>query len=311
MTMTNEIIKDETQTEESSTALITNDECNVLPSFPTKSQIKEYENFLENYDNFVGLQLKDGIDFGVIPGVEKPTLLKPGAEKLEKLYFYRHEKINVERIVQEDFIKYTYRTVIYNKSGQKVATCEGTCNSHEKKYRYRNIPEWEANEDIKKNVKPEMRKAKSGKSYGWYKVENTEVADLENTIMKMAQKRSYVGAILEATNSSGRFTQDVEDMAEFTAKTPQRPAYHPARPLPLPLSQDDDIPVVEYGEYGEPVSVKPAPAEPFPSQNPARALGICPECGGNITQPEIEYSTKIWGFAACRQCQAKLKKPIN
>src|SRR5690606_10420847 len=40
----------------------------------------------------------------------------------------------------------------------------------------------------------------------------TDFHDLENTIMKMAQKRSYVGAILEATNSSSRFTQDVEDM---------------------------------------------------------------------------------------------------
>lgn len=149
-----------------------------LPSFPTKSQIDEYQTFLKNYDTFIKSVLNDSVDFGYIPGVKKPSLFKPGAEKLEKLMFLRHEKILVEKILEEDFVKYTYRTVVYDKSGQVKATCEGTCNSKESKY------------------------SRSGKS----------VYELENTIMKMAQKRSYVGAILEATNSSGRFTQDVEDI---------------------------------------------------------------------------------------------------
>jgi hypothetical protein len=42
----------------------------------------------------------------------------------------------------------------------------------------------------------------------------------------MAQKRSYVGAILNATNSSGRFTQDGEDMDlgnKGSASAPQTP----------------------------------------------------------------------------------------
>jgi hypothetical protein len=35
---------------------------------------------------------------------------------------------------------------------------------------------------------------------------------MKNTIMKMAQKRAFVGAILIATGASEYFTQDIEDM---------------------------------------------------------------------------------------------------
>jgi len=45
------------------------------------------------------------------------------------------------------------------------------------------------------------------------------VADVVNTVQKMAQKRSLVAAVLNATNASDWFTQDVEDYvtdASFT-----------------------------------------------------------------------------------------------
>ena len=45
-----------------------------------------------------------------------------------------------------------------------------------------------------------------------YRVPNPDVVGLKNTIMKMAQKRAFVGAILLATGASEFFTQDVEDM---------------------------------------------------------------------------------------------------
>jgi hypothetical protein len=45
-----------------------------------------------------------------------------------------------------------------------------------------------------------------------YRVTNPDVIGLKNTIMKMAQKRAFVGAILLATGASEYFTQDIEDM---------------------------------------------------------------------------------------------------
>lgn len=186
----------------------------VVSNFPSLDYIDEYEAFLNNYDKFVNRMLKEDVDFGTIPGVEKPTLLKPGAEKLEKLFTLRHKKECVEKEIGDkySFVKYTYRTSIYNKQGQLVATCEGSCNSHEKKYRSHWVFANQATDEEMNQGRKEIRKSKKGGDYEVYVVDKKDFYDLENTIMKMAQKRSYVGAILEATNSSSRFTQDVEDM---------------------------------------------------------------------------------------------------
>ena len=181
-------------------------------NLPTTKQINEYSKFLKAYDRFIDGQLNQDIDYGIIPGVEKPSLLKPGAEKLEKLFFLTHKKECVDKIVRDDYISYSYRTTIFDKNGNVKATCEGTCNSKEKKYRYITVFDNQATDEDKKDGRLETRRSKAGKEYRVYVVEKKDYYDIENTIMKMAQKRSYVGAILEATNSSGRFTQDVEDM---------------------------------------------------------------------------------------------------
>lgn len=221
--------QDEKHQEKPEMAMVERTEGGALPSFPTKNQIKEYSEFLKNYDEFIGTQLTEKVDFGVIPGVEKPSLFKPGAEKLEKLMFLRHEKVLVEKITLPDYIKYTYKTIVYDKNGNVKATCEGTSNSKETKYRYTTVFENQATPEQKtKGVRMEKR-SKMGKAYFIYRIEKDDFYDVENTIMKMAQKRSYVGAILEATNSSGRFTQDVEDMAEFSGKAPVGSQNQPVR----------------------------------------------------------------------------------
>lgn len=65
------------------------------------------------------------------------------------------------------------------------------------------------------------KKSKAGKDLdGWemddtvtiYRTTNPDVIGMKNTIMKMAQKRAFVGAILLATGASEFFTQDIEDM---------------------------------------------------------------------------------------------------
>lgn len=207
-------------------------ESSVIPAYslPNLAQIAEYEAFLTNYDAFVDRVLKNGTDYGVIPGVDKPSLFKPGAEKLEKLFFLRHKKDCVLKEVHEGgkFIRYTYRTSVFNKNGQLVATCEGTCNSHEKKYRIQTVYENQATDEQKRNGHLEERMGRNNTKYKVYVVEKPDFFDVENTIMKMAQKRSYVGAILEATNSSSRFTADAEDSAppaaDGTETKPKEPA---------------------------------------------------------------------------------------
>lgn len=277
-----------------------------LPSFPTRGQIDEYKEFLKNYEEFIDSQLIENIDFGKIPGIAKPTLLKPGAEKLEKLFFLTHEKIMVEKIVENDFIKYTYRTVIYDKNGNVKATCEGTCNSKENKYRWiwekqeANPPK---NEADKLKATGEYKWRKEGNNWAWLKrSEKKDYYDIENTIMKMAQKRSYVGAVLEAANSSGRFTQDIENLAPEAQNGASGAS----------LAKDADKVVYEplnasTGLVGaqERSSIK-TPAQPIKDQE----YYYCQRCDRvlnkmtEITKTEASYSKARFKAELCRSCQA-------
>jgi hypothetical protein len=125
--------------------------------------------------------LAEGTDYGVIPGTPKPTLLKPGAEKLLAAFGFGHrlEQTAVERDADGRAVGVTYRCVVtkwVDGSEVTVASCDG--------YAGRDEPKW----------------AKAP----W------------NTVVKMAQKRALVGAALQATATSGLLTQDVEDAAPAT-----------------------------------------------------------------------------------------------
>lgn len=256
-----------------------------LPSFPTRAQIDEYKEFLQNYNEFIDSQLSENIDFGKVPGVEKPSLLKPGAEKLEKLFFLTHEKTQVEKIVDPGFVKYTYRTTIFDKNGNIKATCEGTCNSKETKYRYTNVNAKDANDEQKRNGQQIKRNGQYGE-YVVYRVEKKDFYDVENTIMKMAQKRSYVGAILEATNSSGRFTQDVEDMPnekQFNNGS-ENSKYTKKNTNPTTSAQNN---------YRRPAA-------------PVTELK-CEKCQKAITKGVADYSFKNFKYKLCQDCQKKAK----
>jgi hypothetical protein len=50
--------------------------------------------------------------------------------------------------------------------------------------------------------------------------EMTPIADIQNTLMKMAQKRAFVGATILAVGASDFFTQDLEDFGENEGTVP-------------------------------------------------------------------------------------------
>ena len=45
-----------------------------------------------------------------------------------------------------------------------------------------------------------------------YRIENVEIFNYINTILKMAKKRAFVDAILQVASLSEIFTQDLEDL---------------------------------------------------------------------------------------------------
>jgi len=177
--------------------------------------------------------MKDGEHYGVIPGTKKPTLLKPGAEKL-CLTFRLDPQYDIIREVRDrDFIAYTVRCdLTHIPSGQKIASGIGSCNSREAKYRYRNIEEltetpvpreyWKAksagdSKEMKRLLGEGMRARKNEATGQWVlakssQVDNDNPWDLDNTLIKMACKRALVAAVLNGTAASDIFTQDVEDL---------------------------------------------------------------------------------------------------
>lgn len=133
-------------------------------------------------------------DYGVVPGTKQKALYKAGSEKLMKLFGLgvRFRETGKEFDRYENFAMFTYEAEVYHlKSGTVIATCEGTANSQEKKYKEKAIY---------------TNRVKTG-------VEIVPVCDILNTLRKMAQKRAMVGAVIIATGASDYFTQDEDEIA--------------------------------------------------------------------------------------------------
>lgn len=77
-------------------------------------------------------------DYGVIPGVGKPSLFKPGAEKLISFFNLSVEIECTDKAfdVANRHIMYTYKASIKDKTGRIISQCEGSVNSFEAKWRY-------------------------------------------------------------------------------------------------------------------------------------------------------------------------------
>jgi hypothetical protein len=156
--------------------------------------------------------LKDGHDFGVVAGAgSKPTLLKPGGEKICMMFGLNPEYEFLERTenYKDGFFAYNIKCTLY-KNGNPVSQGVGNCNSMEKKYRYIN------SDTIPENIDPTtVEKITTKWGAVKYKIPNPHIADLVNTILKMAKKRAFIDAVLQVASLSDVFTQDLEEMQEF------------------------------------------------------------------------------------------------
>ncbi len=201
----------------------------VVPQFEITPE--QNKTLIQQVQKFVKEQMIKDVDFGVIPGVEKPSLLKPGAEKLCNIFGFGVEISEVDKVEDWDkgMFSYTYKAIVRNKrTGLVEAECIGSCNSKESKYAFRWVPAFKATQEmISMSNKQEERIAKSGKPFVWYRIPNEDIFTQVNTLQKMAQKRAMVGAVLIATRASGFLTQDVEDMGMDTSTEEPAIVYDP------------------------------------------------------------------------------------
>ena len=138
---------------------------------------------INQFQQVIQSQLVEGLDYGqAFYGSSKPSLLKPGAEKILMLLGLSSEYEIIEKIqdYEEGFFAYTIRCIL-TKNGIVVTEGLGHCNSKEKKY----------------------------------ESDRQDKYMLGNTCLKMAKKRAQVDAALTVGSLSNIFTQDLEDMVQF------------------------------------------------------------------------------------------------
>ena len=159
--------------------------------------------------------LRKDTDYGIIPGMgDKPTLLKPGAEKLLQWFGFGfvNERDETERDGDGNRIGVTYRCTVTKglPGGHQVtvATCEGYAGYDEERF-FQTAEQAQA----KARAKEEFWAARDNRAPNAHKWQHlTGYRAPWNTVIKMAQKRALVGAAIDATAAAGLFTQDLEDM---------------------------------------------------------------------------------------------------
>lgn len=244
-------------TEEKALYVATNDY--VAPAIDVQGALMAYQAKKE----FIDSVLKPNVDYGTIPGSEKQALLKPGAEKLSS--FFGLSPVFEDVVTVEDwegidhggepFFHYRQKCTLH-RGNRIIASADGSCNSWEKKYRYR----------LQSRKCPQcgqeaIIKGKEEYGGGWVcfkkkggcgakfkdgdesiesqvvgQIKNEDVAEQVNTILKMAQKRALVAAVLIATNASDYFTQDIEDFVDgsYTPVTDAAEIIEDPEPVKVP-----------------------------------------------------------------------------
>ena len=140
--------------------------------------VEEAKQFDDDMNRFIDTVLISGVDYGVIPHCNKPTLLKSGAEKIINYLglIARTEVVNRVEDYNTAFFSYECKVFLIDYNGVVKGEGVGICNSREGRY---------------------------AKQNGYA---------VQNTVLKMTKKRALVDAALNVGNLSARFTQDVEDM---------------------------------------------------------------------------------------------------
>jgi hypothetical protein len=157
--------------------------------------------------------MKKDTHYGVIPGCQKPSLWKPGAEKLLATFRVASETV-VEDLSTGDEARYRVtRKGLSN--GTFIGSGVGECSSSEEKYKWRGVVC-----DAEFDDTPEDRRRLKYKRDGTTtKQIRTNPADVANTVLKMADKRAYVALALNVTAASDIFTQDIEDLPAEIVET--------------------------------------------------------------------------------------------
>ena len=222
----------------------------------TAGEVRKQVNLIQEVMRNV---MQEGTHFGVVPGCgDRKVLLKPGAEKLAMTFRLSPSYIELPGSGEaDDQVRYKIECQLTHiPTGRIVGTGLGACNSKEKKYRTRSVYANKASDEEKAIGKKETRQGKGG-SFDVFVIPQ-DPWDVQNTVYKMACKRAFIAAILNATAASDIFTQDIEELPEGTvledngsAPVATKPAVDmpKAKAAPTPPSVDG-APVISEKQAG-------------------------------------------------------------
>jgi hypothetical protein len=217
---------------------------------------------LDGINDLMSKAMVPAVDYGSIPGTGgKPTLLKPGAEKLCVLFqfapAYRTEKtyhpdghLTVECVC----------TIHHAPTGGRLGEAAAMCTTRESKYAYRGgarvCPEC-GKPAIKKSKFPPRDDPNGQPGFYCYgkvggcgvnfaaddervtsqpegRVPNPDLADAYNTVLRIAEKRALVAAVRLVTGASAIFDEEQGEHDDAPAESPARPsASKPQAPPPV------------------------------------------------------------------------------
>lgn len=215
------------------------------PMTPVQRIIQAMDD-LKAIRTFVANELKEGLDFGTIPGTsDKKVLLLPGAQKI-CMYFNVRPIFRVKRIeigigkpeYWGHLEVYVETDIVSRDSGKIVGAGVGSCSTMETKYRYRKMERTCPNcgkATIHKGKKfkptdPETwfcwkKKGGCGATFNINdpeiinqeegQKENENIHDQRNTCLKMSKKRSLIDATIGLGCLSELFTQDLDDFFDL------------------------------------------------------------------------------------------------
>jgi hypothetical protein len=219
----------------------------IVPVQPTAGEFTVEQ--VRDQVNKIQLLMKEALiqdtHYGKIPGTDKDTLFKAGAEKI-CFMFRLAPTYDIRESWDGNHLTVNVKCdLIHIPTGQHLGSGHGMGSTKESKYAYRKTERL-----CPKCGKDKIIKGKAEYGGGWLcfakkggcgakfedkdpaivgqitdRIPNPDLADAYNTVVKMACKRAHVAATLTATAASDVFTQDMEEgyeEAHAAAPPPER-----------------------------------------------------------------------------------------
>jgi len=266
--------------------------------FATAQEIQASANLIQQVMKAV---MKENVHYGKVPGCgDKPTLLKPGAEKILSTFRISVDP-QIEDLSDSDSVKYRVKARgLHTRSDGAViemGSGVGVCSSGEEKYKWRKAIGNEFEETPEDRKRTKWKRGKTGE-YQERQV-RTSPSDLENTILKMAKKRALVDLCLTATAASDCFNQDVEDLpAEYIAESAEDDQLETiAMPQPKKQEKPIETPTPTPEILSEHITESAPKSGSGYRVLKAKYAGICRGCGKEIhVGMDIAYSKEKGNF---------------